>query len=563
MNCFIFLLLACRSCQGVFNEKLKLTPLRSGHVLIDFTFEIESSHPSSSNHSREFPRLLNDLLEKYGVHELHFSLAGGSWNHKLYGRYPTRSSSGGAELWAWIGAGRGGENVSLSDEVDSKWYLFSNSLSGLTCASLNFASVTNRIVPMWSFRPSGVMPVEWENESEVRYSSLPGEVICTENLTPWLKFLPCKGNGGLAKLINPGGMTKALYRSIYIDVFWDCGSKKSCANPKRRMQLGLSMVTRPDFDVTKNNVNLKPPLYSDWKISSFFNMKSLESCPLSDSSRIYIAANPKIYTISEASEIEDGYYKFEFENFALIRKLALSANADLTDIDKETTPISISSYISGSDQEKASFRLLLTNNCKSAKKVILLQQFPWYLRIFLHTLHIDEGADVVQKHIQPAKDRKRPYHIELLLLLKANSKTTISINFHYRLIRFNEYPPDAYRGFDITPAVLTVQNDGPDLCNEESGMRKFVLKIYSNVLTVILPTPDFSMPYNVICLSCTVVALGFGPIHQATTKVLNIEPGGTKSKLRKILDKLMCWKKVEQDEDEINVPVPSVDTAAL
>jgi len=27
------------------------------------------------------------------------------------------------------------------------------------------------------------------------------------------------------------------------------------------------------------------------------------------------------------------------------------------------------------------------------------------------------------------------------------------------------------------------------------------------------------MPYNVICLTCTVVALAFGPLHNITTKV--------------------------------------------
>ena len=33
------------------------------------------------------------------------------------------------------------------------------------------------------------------------------------------------------------------------------------------------------------------------------------------------------------------------------------------------------------------------------------------------------------------------------------------------------------------------------------------------------------MPYNVICLACTVVALAFGPLHNITTKNLTIEEG--------------------------------------
>ena len=37
-----------------------------------------------------------------------------------------------------------------------------------------------------------------------------------------------------------------------------------------------------------------------------------------------------------------------------------------------------------------------------------------------------------------------------------------------------------------------------------------------------LPTPDFSMPYNVICLTCTVIALAFGPLANITTKGLTL-----------------------------------------
>ena len=44
------------------------------------------------------------------------------------------------------------------------------------------------------------------------------------------------------------------------------------------------------------------------------------------------------------------------------------------------------------------------------------------------------------------------------------------------------------------------------------------VRIYSESLLVNLPTPDFSMPFNVICLGCTAVALAFGGLHNLTTK---------------------------------------------
>lgn len=46
----------------------------------------------------------------------------------------------------------------------------------------------------------------------------------------------------------------------------------------------------------------------------------------------------------------------------------------------------------------------------------------------------------------------------------------------------------------------------------------FFLRLYTEPLLIQLPTPDFSMPYNVICLACTVVAIGFGSLHNLTTR---------------------------------------------
>jgi len=46
----------------------------------------------------------------------------------------------------------------------------------------------------------------------------------------------------------------------------------------------------------------------------------------------------------------------------------------------------------------------------------------------------------------------------------------------------------------------------------------YLVQFRTETLIVTMPTPDFSMPYNVICLACTVVALAFGPLHNITTK---------------------------------------------
>lgn len=72
----------------------------------------------------------------------------------------------------------------------------------------------------------------------------------------------------------------------------------------------------------------------------------------------------------------------------------------------------------------------------------------------------------------------------------------------------------------------------------------YFLRIHSESLLINLPTPDFSMPYNVICLACTVVALAFGPLHNMTTKrlVLRKKEEAKKGLLQRLKEKLFRKK---------------------
>ncbi|KHJ76944.1 hypothetical protein OESDEN_23436 [Oesophagostomum dentatum] len=47
----------------------------------------------------------------------------------------------------------------------------------------------------------------------LRYSAQGRETVCTENLTPWKKLLPCKQNG-LVTLFNPIKIYENVYHSI-------------------------------------------------------------------------------------------------------------------------------------------------------------------------------------------------------------------------------------------------------------------------------------------------------------------------------------------------------------
>jgi hypothetical protein len=76
-----------------------------------------------------------------------------------------------------------------------------------------------------------------------------------------------------------------------------------------------------------------------------------------------------------------------------------------------------------------------------------------------------------------------------------------------------------------------------------NSIKDKVLNIYSETLLVSLPTPDFSMPYNVICLTCTAIAIAFGSLHNFTTrKFIFIESKTFKEKIISFIKKKLRIK---------------------
>tara|TARA_R110002060_G_scaffold72454_1_gene81139 strand:+ start:1379 stop:1909 length:531 start_codon:yes stop_codon:yes gene_type:complete len=127
-----------------------------------------------------------------------------------------------------------------------------------------------------------------------------------------------------------------------------------------------------------------------------------------------------------------------------------------------------------------------------------MESLPWFMKLYLHTLKAKiNGQDksVIQEmYYRPALDRKRGTQLEVRILIPANSTVVLTYDFEKAILRYTEYPPDANRGFDIAPAVITIGD----------------VSIRTTTLLLPLPTPDFSMPYNVIILTSTVMALSFG-----------------------------------------------------
>jgi len=55
---------------------------------------------------------------------------------------------------------------------------------------------------------------------ELFHVAVPSDTVCTENLTPFLKLLPCKSSAGIASLLNPHRLFDADWHGLGIHVLW-------------------------------------------------------------------------------------------------------------------------------------------------------------------------------------------------------------------------------------------------------------------------------------------------------------------------------------------------------
>ena len=89
------------------------------------------------------------------------------------------------------------------------------------------------------------------------------------------------------------------------------------------------------------------------------------------------------------------------------------------------------------------------------------------------------------------------------------------------MLKYTEHRPDAERGRELSSGILTLLDLADDTESSDSVpevLRSLRTRIYTPKLLLDVPTPDFSMPYNVIIMSSTVMAVFFGLMHGHLTR---------------------------------------------
>ena len=83
--------------------------------------------------------------------------------------------------------------------------------------------------PVLSFQPDGDHPNSTLPRLHLLHGTLPREPVCTENLTPFLKLLPCKGKAGISTLLDGHKLFDASWQSMSIDVRPVCPEGSPCS----------------------------------------------------------------------------------------------------------------------------------------------------------------------------------------------------------------------------------------------------------------------------------------------------------------------------------------------
>ncbi|CAO1633683.1 unnamed protein product [Parajaminaea phylloscopi] len=230
---------------------------------------------------------------------------------------------------------------------------------------------------------------------------------------------------------------------------------------------------------------------------------------------------------------------------------------------RSNEPINVRrSFISSNQLEG---RLLLTfknDRMDRSRRIVYRDVLPWFLSLDVHsaaaTVQAFElpddspfirfesdihGSPVRRLAYTEGVPRQRPEVLEMELVIPPMSRVDYSVRFEKHTIRYEEHPPDAHRGLEVGAATVWEIEDREDHdhdhdhdSGEERPRRRGrsaslpdidaeVLATWkTEVALVEVAVPDFSMPYNVIIFTSTLLALFAGSaINLLTRRFVDVD----------------------------------------
>jgi len=526
--------------RDLFFEDLYIKPLNDGKLFAHFQFKTIYRKDIGSlrweNNFQLFPLSIAELVASADLDELHFSLTKGNWNSHDWG-YLSSSSPPGAQIRVQLSR--------YNESPDRSWRRLINSLAGKFCTSLVSADEKTLVKTRIAFRHNfSSLP---NSTRQHLYANLPEGTFCTENLTPWKKLLPCHSSSGLASLLNAVNILKSSYSSLSIDI--EPLSNISDSSDSVQLTQLLTVVFNPLLLFEGKQT---------WSLSKLFGNNIHYKCPVASHSRIHVDItnldqSAKLYPnsyvehkvvrkISTSSAETRTYAVYDINsilgNSTQMNKAQFNLGIKQNQLFKRTsesikykTPIDLKTHVAGLNGREGTIVANIANNHDQPVRVNYMDVLPYFLRVYLHTLTIRTSS---RQELRPdqlnfalSKD-VTPTLIELSMVIPPASSAQISYEFERAFLRWTDYKPDANKGILIGSAMVSFSFEprlqhlafpikAMDSDTELKIHDPEIQVVYAKPLLIILPMPDLSMPYNVICLVCTVVVIAIGQLHNMTT----------------------------------------------
>ena len=440
---------------------------RSG-VALTASFDV-SRDVRSGNAYNLFPKSIGELVKEIGVREFRVTLTKGRWEYE-WGSQGHGNAPGGAFTAAWL-------------DDPSKWSTLNRALSGILCASLGQLKETTALRPRETFR-------QIDGAQQPMIGFLPRETVCTENLTPWLKLLPCRSQSGLAAaFFSPPKVFSSQYHSL--SVHYRQREKENV----QELRLEATMV------FTGENVKFVGDLMAE---------SAPAVCPLASASLVRIGERSRHDMLKE--------------------EWSQLADISLTDEDYPGPPaIRIERAATGTGQRHggtvATLYAHASPSCKHPVKVHYLEVFPAFVRVYASSVRVNVNGERVNDlnllqmltyTPRGGEGGNNPAAAEITFDIPCGGNATISTQFENEFLHISSFPPDANRGLDIPPAMVAYA--------ASVGSFSPTAFTFSDGLLIDTPLPDFSMPYNVVTLTCTVVAFFFGSLFNLLVRRRSKKP---------------------------------------
>eukprot|EP00924_Labyrinthula_sp_SR-Ha-C_P000595 maker-scaffold_27-snap-gene-4.55-mRNA-1 protein AED:0.00 eAED:0.00 QI:104/1/1/1/1/1/2/150/487 len=333
---------------------------------------------------------------------------------------------------------------------DKSWKSFVQYISGLFCTSPKYFPDQETL---------GEAIARHRLQKSI-FIQIPGETSCTENLFSFLNLFPSKGKFGLSSLVKP----KDVFSSSFH--FYELIFEKKMKT-KISLKIGYQASEEVSFESFKNDESLDVFFINEQKI------------------KFYEKQKVTIYNIKN-KETSFQVYKEEEMCFDIVKS---SSRKSLV-----------------SDE----IFIKIKNTCQEKQLFKLIEPVPSFIRFQPSSLSIKRNSeDLVLTWFAYNSEKARELdQVELYLpkldedslgffsirtFLGSNETLEVHYFFKKKFKHRESFPFDPSRGISLPGSVLI-------------GDKSY----YSNSLVIRLPQPDHSMPFNVITLSSTLIALSVG-----------------------------------------------------